>query len=115
MERIRQIGIAAAAREGGVSRRTALKWKQRFKQEGMAGLRDRSSRPHQLRAALSPQQRAQAVQWRSQRWTIRGIADKTRRVRCAHADSQHMISIRLKSVVGYLGEWPRARCAPYAR
>lgn len=34
------------AREMGVSRRTALKWKKRFREEGAAGLECRSSRPH---------------------------------------------------------------------
>src|SRR6478672_47364 len=38
----------AAARAAGVCPRTARKWLARFKAEGSAGLKDRSSRPHRL-------------------------------------------------------------------
>ena len=38
----------AAARAAGVSPRTARKWFHRFQAEGIAGLQDRSSRPHRL-------------------------------------------------------------------
>ena len=79
VERIEQIGVAGAAVESGVSARTALKWKARFKREGEAGLRDRSSRPKQLRAALTPEQREQAVQLRGRRLPMRAIADQLQR------------------------------------
>lgn len=72
--RIEQVGIAVAAEEAGISVRTAYKWKARHAQEGAAGLRDRSSRPRRLRAAVSEAQRAQALTLRSQRRTIRAIA-----------------------------------------
>ncbi|MBR0766608.1 IS481 family transposase, partial [Bradyrhizobium japonicum] len=39
----------AAARAVGVCPRTARKWIERYRREGLAGLRDRSSRPHHLR------------------------------------------------------------------
>ena len=38
----------AAARAAGVCPRTARKWLARLKAEGIAGLKDRSSRPHRL-------------------------------------------------------------------
>jgi transposase InsO family protein len=38
----------AAARAAGVCQRTARKWLARFRAEGVAGLQDRSSRPHRL-------------------------------------------------------------------
>jgi transposase len=76
VERIGQIGRVEAARESGVSARTASKWKARFEQAGEAGLRDRRSRPKQLRAALTPEQREQVLQLRSQRLPIRVIADQ---------------------------------------
>ncbi len=40
----------AAARAVGVCPRTARKWLERYDREGVAGLRDRSSRPHRLRS-----------------------------------------------------------------
>ncbi len=39
----------AASQAAGVCPRTGRKWRDRFKQEGPAGLGDRSSRPHRLR------------------------------------------------------------------
>ena len=79
VERIGQIGTVEAARESGVSARTASKWKTRFEQAGEAGLRDRRSRPKQLRTALTLEQREQALQLRSQRVPIRAIADQLQR------------------------------------
>lgn len=79
VERIGQIGTVEAARESGVSARTASKWKTRFEQAGEAGLRDRRSRPKQLRTALTLEQREQALQLRSQRLPIRAIADQLQR------------------------------------
>src|SRR5580700_2200048 len=38
----------AAAYAAGVCPRTARKWIDRYRREGVAGLRDRSSRPHRL-------------------------------------------------------------------
>jgi transposase InsO family protein len=38
----------AAAQAVGVCPRTARKWLDRYRQEGLAGLKDRSSRPHRL-------------------------------------------------------------------
>ena len=39
---------ATAAESMGVSRQTAYKWLRRFLEEGVAGLEDRSSRPHRI-------------------------------------------------------------------
>ncbi len=44
------VGSAAAA--AGVSRHTAYKWVQRQREDGVASLRDRSSRAHHIRHAL---------------------------------------------------------------
>lgn len=38
----------AAARAAGVCPRTVRKWFDRYHREGLAGLQDRSSRPHRL-------------------------------------------------------------------
>lgn len=40
----------AAAHAVGVCPRTARKWINRYRREGLQGLRDRSSRPHRLRS-----------------------------------------------------------------
>lgn len=75
MARIVLIGVTAAAAECGISVRTARKWQQRYARDGEAGLRDRSSRPYRVRAALSEADCAQALVLRSERRTIRAIAD----------------------------------------
>jgi transposase InsO family protein len=45
----------AASEAAGVCPRTGRKWVDRFKQEGVAGLQDRSSRPHRLRQPTAPE------------------------------------------------------------
>ena len=52
-----------------VSRATAYKWVQRFREQGQAGLEDRSSRPHRCPHRLSPkvEERVLAIR-RHQRW-----------------------------------------------
>jgi transposase InsO family protein len=47
--RVTELGwpIAQAARGGGISQRTAYKWLARYRVEGLAGLEDRRSAPHQ--------------------------------------------------------------------
>ena len=64
----------AAARAAGVCPRTVRKWVARYQSEGLAGLADRSSRPHRLHrptpAAIV--ERVEAL--RRQRWTGKQIA-----------------------------------------
>jgi transposase InsO family protein len=50
VRRVRQDGRPAAhvARELGISRQCAYRWVRRFDAEGLAGLADRSSRPHRM-------------------------------------------------------------------
>lgn len=45
--------VAVVAAELGISRATGYKWLRRFRAEGVAGLEDRSSRPHRSPHALS--------------------------------------------------------------
>jgi transposase InsO family protein len=58
VERIELEGwpIAHAAAMTGVSRQTATKWVRRYRTEGLAGLEDRSSRPHRSPRCLTPEQ-----------------------------------------------------------
>jgi transposase-like protein len=54
VQRITELGWppAQAAEAVGVSRATAYKWLARYRQHGMAGLADRSSRPYRCPHAL---------------------------------------------------------------
>ena len=58
----------------GVCPRTVRKWVRRYQAEGVAGLRDRSSRPHRLRRP-TPQASINRIEaLRRQRWTGKAIA-----------------------------------------
>ena len=65
---------SALARRFGVSRTTVRKWRQRFQDEGVAGLRDRSSRPHRSPTQLAPRWRRQIERLRRRRWSSLRIA-----------------------------------------
>jgi transposase InsO family protein len=60
----------------GVSVRTGFKWQRRFRHEGVAGLRDRSSRPHQIPNATTPERTELILQLRRCRLTAREISAK---------------------------------------
>lgn len=75
IRRIGEVGVSQAAAEGGISVRTVRKWRARFERFGEAGLRDRSSRPDRLRAALTEADRTLALTLRRERRTIRAIAE----------------------------------------
>jgi len=61
----------------GVCLRTVRKWVKRYCQEGIAGLDDRSSRPHRLRQPTPPETVAQIEALRRQRFTGKQIAKET--------------------------------------
>jgi len=67
----------SAARLAGVCPRTARKWQARYKTEGAAGLRDRTSRPKKLRNPTSAQTVKRIIALRRQRWTGKHIACET--------------------------------------
>jgi len=62
------------AREFGVSRQTVGKWRQRFRDAGLDGLSDRSSRPHRNRRQLPRFRRRQIERGRRRRWSSLRIA-----------------------------------------
>ncbi|MEW5425281.1 IS481 family transposase, partial [Amorphus sp. 3PC139-8] len=64
----------AAARDAGVCPRTARKWLARYQAEGVAGLKDRSSRPRRLRAVTAAEVKAAIIRLRQQRFTGKHIA-----------------------------------------
>lgn len=61
----------------GVCPRTVRKWVKRFRAEGLAGLQDRSSRPHRVRRPTPPETIARIEKLRRQRWTGVQIARET--------------------------------------
>jgi transposase InsO family protein len=64
----------AAARAAGVCPRTVRKWVARYQGEGLAGLADRSSRPHRLYRPTPPAIVEKVEALRRQRWTGKQIA-----------------------------------------
>ena len=67
----------AVAQALGVCPRTVRKWVDRYCREGLAGLHDRSSRPHRLRQPTPQAVVAEIEQLRRQRWTGKQIAAET--------------------------------------
>jgi transposase InsO family protein len=66
--------VATVARGGGVSARTVWKWLARYRAAGVAGLADRSSRPHRLARRRPRYQHRQLLHRRQQRWSSLRIA-----------------------------------------
>src|SRR5436190_17703687 len=68
---------AAVAEAAGICPRTVRKWLDRYRQRGLPGLQDRSSRPHRLRRP-TPQAVVEEIErLRRQRWTGKQIAAAT--------------------------------------
>jgi transposase InsO family protein len=65
---------ADAARQFNTTPKTVAKWVTRFRAEGVAGLRDRSSRPYSLPSQTPPAARASVEVLRRQRYTGKQIA-----------------------------------------
>lgn len=58
--------VAHVAPEMGISRATGYKWWNRYRQEGVEGLADRSSRPHTCPHRTTPDVEAQIAELRSE-------------------------------------------------
>src|SRR5271166_4046059 len=67
----------AVAEAAGVCARTVRKWVDRYRREGLAGLQDRSSRPHRLRQPTRQAVVEEIERLRRQRWTGKQIAAET--------------------------------------
>jgi transposase InsO family protein len=63
-----------AAQAAGVSVRTAYKWLKRYQAEGLAGLENRSSRPHRCPHATPPESQEAVATHRKARQTYRQIS-----------------------------------------
>ena len=69
--------LKLAAASFNVSAKTAAKWVRRYREQGLAGLRDRSSRPARLRQPTSPEQVMRVQTLRRERWSGLRIAQQT--------------------------------------
>ena len=77
VRRVQQgLRIEEAAQAAGVSVRTAYKWLRRFREEGEAGLQDRSSRPRHCPHATSSILMVSVIELRRERRTYRQIASE---------------------------------------
>jgi transposase InsO family protein len=72
-----RLGLCAAAAEHKLSRQTASRWVRRYREQGVAGLVDRSSRPHRLRQPTSLELVDRVEALRRERWTGFRIAQQT--------------------------------------
>ena len=72
-------GVPAAAAAFGVSVQTVRKWLRRYRAEGHAGLRDRSSRPHRSPRQVSARLERRIAQLRARRRSGPQIADAVHR------------------------------------
>lgn len=68
--------VEEAAQAAGVSTRTAYKWLGRYREEGPAGLLNRSSRPHHCPHAISAEHQRLIVERRKCRQTYRQISQE---------------------------------------
>jgi transposase InsO family protein len=71
------VSLNSAAAEFKLSRQTAAKWVQRFRQAGAAALADRSSCPHRSPRATSTELTSRVERLRRERWTGVRIAQAT--------------------------------------
>jgi transposase len=74
IDRIAVMGLMAAAEAAGISVHTARKWRDRFKQFGLQGLLDRTSRPARTRSSVDAELATRIEQLRRARMPMRRIA-----------------------------------------
>lgn len=76
IKRVREQGwpVEKAANALGITERTAYKWLARFRNEGLAGLHDRTSRPHRIPRQTAAPQRERILALRQERLTGSTIA-----------------------------------------
>src|SRR5258708_24236566 len=71
-----RLSLKEAAAEFRLSRQSAAKWVRRYRDHGVAGLKDRSSRPHRSPRGTSKERVMEIEQLRRQRWTGVRIAHR---------------------------------------
>jgi transposase len=71
-----QLSLKEAMAEFKLSRQTTAKWVRRYREQGMAGLRDRTSRPHRSPRRTSEERIMEVERLRRERWTGVRIAQQ---------------------------------------
>jgi transposase InsO family protein len=71
-----RLSLKEAAASFKLSRQSAAKWVRRYQQEGVAGLRDRRSRPHRSPRSTSVERVMEIERLRRERWTGVRIAQQ---------------------------------------
>ena len=94
----------AVSETAGVCPRTVRKWVERYRREGLAGLQDRSSRPHRLRRPTPQTVIAEIERLRRQRWTGKQIAALLPQPQPSHraGDDRQRLMLSIKDVPGSL-------------
>jgi len=64
-----RLSLRETAAERGLSRQSASKWVNRFRQGGLAAMHDHSSRPHRSPRPVAPELVERAEKLRRERWT----------------------------------------------
>ena len=71
-------GVGEAAEAAGLSKRTAYKWLKRYREDGLSGLVDRSSRPHRSPGRTPEAKQREVVRLRRERMCGAEIAVRLR-------------------------------------
>lgn len=71
-----RLGLCAAAAAHRLSRQTVSKWVRRYREGGVAGLQDRTSRPHHSPRRVGQERIVEIEQLRRERWTGVRIAQQ---------------------------------------
>ena len=98
---------SVVARELGVSDKTVSKWVGRFQREGVAGLRDRSSRPRRSPGATVETLQLAVVALRRQRLTLSAIAAQLSLSRSSVARICHRAGLARLSQLEPVPHYPR--------
>jgi transposase len=64
-----RLSLKEAEAEFKLSRQSAAKWVRRYREQGVAGLRDRTSRPHRSPRRIEEERVMEIERLRRERWT----------------------------------------------
>jgi transposase len=99
---------AEAAQAMGVSRRTAYKWLRRYREEGLSGLQNRTSKPRHCPHQTSAQFIGQVIERRRRRQTYRQTALREWAYARAYPNSNYRAKLLLDWLYQYSWHRPHA-------